>query len=242
MKSVDSYIARRNEMVLEQISRRGVTDARVLDAMRAVAREEFVPEDMRELAYTDQPLPIGEGQTISQPYIVAAMTEALLLRGGENVLEIGTGSGYAAAVLANIAREVHTIERIAVLADRARATLQRLGYGTVNVIVGDGTLGWPGAAPYDAIVITAEGPRVPPSLRAQLKPGGRLVMPLGKTPFDQVLVRLTRGDDGEDGMEELYPVRFVPLIGAEGWNATERSPLDGHHAEVPPPGGGGNSR
>lgn len=229
MEHADSYIAQRNEMVLDQIAARGVSDARVLDAMRAVACEEFVPEDLREFAHTDQPLPIGEGQTISQPYIVAAMTEALLLQGGERVLEIGTGSGYAAAVLAHIASEVHTIERIAALANRARATLDRLGYRTVHVIEGDGTLGWPGAAPYDAIVVTAEGPHIPPSLRTQLKPGGRLVMPLAHSSFGQSLIRMTRGDNGEDRMEDLQPVRFVPLIGAEGWSETQRSAVDDRH-------------
>lgn len=226
MKSVDSYIAERNEMVLDQIAGRGVSDVRVLDAMGTVAREEFVPEDMREFAYSDQPLPIGEGQTISQPYIVAAMIEALRLQGGEKVLEIGTGSGYAAAVLARIASEVHTIERVPALATRARTTLERLGYKTVHVIEGDGTLGWPDAAPYDAIVVTAEGPRIPPSLRAQLKSGGRLVMPLAHSSFEQSLTRVTRGDDGKDKVEDLQPVRFVPLIGAEGWSETERSPID----------------
>ena len=233
MKSVNPCIARRNDMVLEQIVRRGVHDIRVLEAMRKVAREAFVPEDLRELAYSDEPLPIGEGQTISQPYLVAAMTEALRLQGGENVLEIGTGSGYAAAVLAHIAREVHTIERIPALVSQARATLRRLGYHTVDVIEGDGTLGWPATAPYDAIVATAEGPRVPPSLRAQLKPGGRLVMPVADSRFGQLLVRLTRGDDSEDKMEDLEPVRFVPLIGAEGWSVTERSPIDDRCLERP---------
>lgn len=229
MEQADSYIAQRNEMVLDQIAGRGVSDVRVLDAMRAVAREEFVPEELREFAYTDRPLPIGEGQTISQPYIVAAMTEALLLQGGEKVLEIGTGSGYAAAVLAHIAGEVYTIERIPALASRARTTLERLNYRTVHVVEGDGTLGWRGAAPYDAIVVTAEGPCVPPSLRAQLKPGGRLVMPLAHSSFDQSLIRMTRGNNGEDRMEDLQPVRFVPLIGAEGWSETQRSAVDERH-------------
>ena len=230
MKSVNLYMVRRYQMVLEQITGRGVHDAKVLGAMRNVPREAFVPEQLRDLAYADRPLPIGEGQTISQPYIVAAMTEALGLRGGENVLEIGTGSGYAAAVLANIAREVHTVERITALAKKARATLRRLGYDSINVMEGDGTLGWPGAAPYDAIVVTAEGPHVPPSLRAQLKPGGRLVMPVSEGKLKQFLIRITRSANGGDKAEKLYPVLFVPLIGAEGWSPTERSSVDHTHS------------
>ncbi len=228
MKSVNPFIDRRHKMVREQIAGRGVHDPKVLDAMEHVAREAFVPEHLRDLAYTDQPLPIGEDQTISQPYIVAAMTEALGLKGGENVLEIGTGSGYAAAVLAHIAREVHSVERIAELAKRARKVLRRLGYRTVDVIEGDGSLGWPGAAPYDAIVVTAEGPRIPPSLRAQLKPGGRLVMPISEGPLEQVLVRVTHSAEHGDRMEKICPVRFVPLIGQEGWSPAERS-----HAGTP---------
>jgi protein-L-isoaspartate(D-aspartate) O-methyltransferase len=182
-----------------------------------------VPGSLKDSSYEDGPLPIGEGQTISQPFIVAFMTEALQLRGGERVLEIGTGSGYGAAVLAEIAAHVVSIERIAALAERARATLQRLGYRNVEVVVGDGTLGWPAAAPYDGIVVTAGGPFVPPSLRSQLRTGGRLVMPVGADPYGQTLVRLTRRVDGEDQREDLSPVAFVPLIGAEGFeDATRR--------------------
>jgi protein-L-isoaspartate(D-aspartate) O-methyltransferase len=217
MKSVNPYIAPRERMIVEQLAAKGVRDERVLDAMRQVAREAFVPAELREAAYDDRPLPLGEGQTISQPYIVGAMTEALGLEGGENVLEIGTGSGYAAAVLSHIARVVHSIERIPALARRARETLRRLGYDRVAVIEGDGTLGWLPAAPYDAIVATAEGPGIPPSLRAQLKPGGRLVMPVEDAACGQALVRLVRGDDGKDRVDSILPVRFVPLIGAEGW-------------------------
>lgn len=217
MKSINPYIAPRDRMVLEQLAGRGVNDERVLDAMRCVAREAFVPEDLRPEAYCDQPLPIGEGQTISQPYIVAAMAEALGLQGNENVLEIGTGSGYEAAVLAHIARAVHTIERIPSLARRARETLRRLGYDSVEVIEGDGSVGWVPAAPYDAIIATAEAPRIPPSLRAQLRPGGRLVMPVADRELGQALVRMVRGDDGRDTVESIQPVRFVPLIGIEGW-------------------------
>jgi protein-L-isoaspartate(D-aspartate) O-methyltransferase len=221
MKYINPFILPRDRMVIEQLAAKGVSDERVLDAMRHVAREAFVPDDLRDVAYSDQALPIGEGQTISQPYIVGAMTEALGLSGDENVLEIGTGSGYAAAVLAHIARAVHTIERIPALARRARDTLQRLGYDRVQVIEGDGSRGWAPAAPYDAIVVTAEGPRIPPSLRAQLRPGGRLVMPIEDVSCGQALVRMVRGDDGKDAVESIQPVRFVPLIGAEGWRDRE---------------------
>lgn len=236
MKSINPYIERRNRMIRDQIAGRGVHDAKVLAAMQKVAREAFVPEDLREAAYEDTPLPIGEDQTISQPYLVAAMTEALGLRGGENVLEIGTGSGYAAAVLAHIAGLVHSIERIPELAERARATLERLGYRTVRVIEADGSLGWALAAPYDAIVVTAEGPRLPPSLRAQLKPGGRLIMPVSENRGKQVLVRLTRLSDDGETVEKLLPVHFVPLIGAEGWSLAERSPSDDAASLMPPRG------
>lgn len=221
-KPVDPFAEDRNRMVIDQIARRGVTDARVLDAMRRVAREAFVPEGLRGEAYADGPLPIGEGQTISQPYIVAVMAEALALRGDETVLEVGTGSGYAAAVLAHLAREIHTIERIASLAQRARSTLASLGYYRVHVIEGDGTLGWPQAAPYDAIVVTAAGPRVPDALLAQLKPGGRIVMPVGPVSSEQKLVRLTRSASDGYEVEDLGPVRFVPLIGADDSRQAER--------------------
>lgn len=217
---MDRYARRRAEMVEHDIAARGVADARVLAAMRAVPREDFVPEALREQACADHPLPIGADQTISQPYMVARMAEALQLRGGERVLEIGTGSGYAAAVLARLAAEVHTVERIAVLAERARRTLAALQVANVQVHMGDGTLGWPAAAPYDAIVVTAAGPRLPPALRAQLAPGGRLVMPVGSTRLWQDLVRLTRADasGAPDHEERLGAVAFVPLLGAQGWD------------------------
>jgi len=217
MKWINPYIEPRECMVRDQLAGRGVHDRRVLDAMLRVPREAFVPENCRQAAYSDQPLPIGAGQTISQPYIVAAMIEALGLQGDEHVLEIGTGSGYGAAVLAHIARAVHTIERIPELARMARETLRRLGYGRVDVVEGDGTLGWDRAAPYDAIVATAHGPGIPPSLRAQLRPGGRLVMPVADKENGQLLVRVVRALDGSDRTESLEPVRFVPLIGAQGW-------------------------
>ncbi|RLA06307.1 MAG: protein-L-isoaspartate O-methyltransferase [Gammaproteobacteria bacterium] len=204
-------------MVEQQVASRGVGSKLVLDAMRRVPRELFVPERLRDLAYADGPLSIGEGQTISQPYIVALMVDALCLYGGEKVLEIGTGSGYAAAVLAEIAGQVYTIERIAQLALKAETILAEIGYDNVHVIQGDGTLGWPQQAPYDAIVVTAGGPEVPESLKNQLKPGGRLVIPVGTDMYSQELLRVTRVSDSEFRSENLEYVRFVPLIGEEGW-------------------------
>jgi protein-L-isoaspartate(D-aspartate) O-methyltransferase len=207
----------RDRMIAEQIAARGLDDPPVLAAMRAVAREEFVPAEERDLAYQDGPLPIGYGQTISQPYIVAVMTAAARVRSGDRVLEIGTGSGYAAAVLSKLAGEVYTIERIEALAESARKRLAALGYGNVHVRCGDGTLGWPEQAPYDAIIVTAGGPTVPPALLHQLKPGGRLVMPLGSSQRVQRLVRLTRTGPETYAQDELEPVAFVPLIGEQGW-------------------------
>ena len=206
-------------MVRHQIAARGVRSPKVLDAMRKVPREHFLPQEHGILAYEDSPLPIGKGQTISQPYIVAYMTEALALEGGEKVLEIGTGSGYAAAVLAEIAAEVFTIERIEGLAARARTVLDSLGYDNVQVRHGDGTLGWPEHAPFDGIVVTAGGPDIPDTLKHQLKIGGRLVMPVGRTTWYQELVRVTRVAEAEFETEDLVPVRFVPLIGEEGWDS-----------------------
>jgi len=211
------FTARREEMVERQIRSRGVGDSRVLDAMRETPREAFVAEHVREFAYDDTPLPIAAGQTISQPYIVAYMAEALGLEGRERVLEIGAGSGYAAAILGCLAGRVYTIERIGELADRARDTLARLGCDNVDVREGDGTLGWPEEAPFDAIVVTAGGPEVPATLKDQLAVGGRLVIPVGRSKELQELVRVTRVSEREFRTEELADVRFVPLIGSEGW-------------------------
>jgi protein-L-isoaspartate(D-aspartate) O-methyltransferase len=211
----------RRRMVQHQLAARGISDPLVLAAMGKVPRERFVPAREAGLAYRDGPLPIGEGQTISQPYIVAVMTEALGLHGGDRVLEIGTGSGYAAAVLAVIAAEVYTIERIETLAASARRRLRELGYANVHVQHGDGSLGWPEHAPYDAIVVTAGGPEVPRSLRQQLAIGGRLVMPVGPTSRSQRLVRVVRTGEEIYDRETLEDVCFVPLIGAEGWPASE---------------------
>jgi protein-L-isoaspartate(D-aspartate) O-methyltransferase len=215
-KPVD-FAAQRQEMVERAIRARGVRSRLVLDAMRAVPREDFLPAHLREFAYEDSPLPIEAEQTISQPYIVAFMIEALALEGGERVLEIGAGSGYAAAVLSKIAGEVYTVERIGQLAEKAAARLADLGYGNVRVLHGDGTKGWPEHMPYDAIVVAAGGPKVPDALKLQLKIGGRLVIPIGAYPSVQQLVRVTRISEQDFKREDLADVRFVPLVGEEGW-------------------------
>jgi protein-L-isoaspartate(D-aspartate) O-methyltransferase len=217
------YSQLRQEMVEHQIEARGVRSQLVLDAMQKVPREQFVPQGMGEFAYEDTPLPIEAKQTISQPYIVAFMTEGLALEGGEKVLEIGTGSGYAAAVLAEIAGEVYTIERIEELATHAASTLSDLGYENVEVIHADGTLGLPEQAPFDAIVVAAGGPEVPESLKKQLKIGGRMVIPVGTYRDVQELVRVTRLSQSEYREEDLADVRFVPLLGEEGWKPAEET-------------------
>lgn len=211
----------RSRMVEEQIHARGVRDSLVLAAMGKVHREAFVPERLRESAYDDRPLPIAADQTISQPYIVAYMVEALALKGGEKVLEIGAGSGYAAAVLAEIAGDVYTVERIGQLAEKAASTLMDQGYANVHVIHADGTRGWDEYAPFDAILVSAGAPSVPESLKAQLATGGRMVVPVGENITAQELIRITRRENGQFDREDLADVRFVPLIGAEGWEAAE---------------------
>jgi protein-L-isoaspartate(D-aspartate) O-methyltransferase len=208
---------RRKIMIEEDLIGRGISDPLVIRAMREVPREAFVPAEMTDLAYEDYPLPIGEDQTISQPYIVAYMTEALELTGMDRVLEIGTGSGYAAAVLGRIAATVHTVERLGSLARSARQRLDLLGYENIHVHEGDGTLGWLEHAPYVAIVVTAGSPQVPRPLMEQLAVGGRLVIPVGSSPSLQMLVRVRRVSEHDYRTEELCGVRFVPLIGAEGW-------------------------
>jgi protein-L-isoaspartate(D-aspartate) O-methyltransferase len=209
----------RADMVEHQIARRGVRDKRVLKAMARIPREAFVLPGWEDEAYEDQPLPIAERQTISQPYIVAYMIEAAGLRPGDRALEIGTGSGYAAAVMAAIAAWVYTIDRHPGLAETARRRLQELGFDNIEVRVGDGTLGWPEAQPFDAIIVTAGGPKVPGDLREQLAIGGRLVIPVGESLHRQRLVRVVREGPAEYREEDLADVAFVPLIGEAGWNA-----------------------
>jgi protein-L-isoaspartate(D-aspartate) O-methyltransferase len=203
----------RNHMVDEQIANRGVHDPAVLQAMRTVPREAFVAPALTKFAYDDRPLPIAEGQTISQPYIVGAMLAAAGLEGGDKVLEVGAGSGYAAAVLSRIVAQVFAIERHAALTKAARERMQALDYANVELKTGDGSGGWPDQAPFDAIIVSAGGPRIPQPLKAQLAVGGRLVMPVG--PADrQMLVRLTRTGESSFQQDELVAVRFVQLIGA----------------------------
>ncbi|HZV81935.1 MAG TPA: protein-L-isoaspartate(D-aspartate) O-methyltransferase [Geobacteraceae bacterium] len=212
-----SMAHRRDIMLKEHLIGRGIRSQSVIRAMEEVPREGFIPEEMAAQAYDDNPLPIDEGQTISQPYIVAYMTEALELAESDRVLEIGTGSGYAAAVLSRIVTTVHSVERIEGLAKSARKRLGMLGYTNISVHEGDGTLGWPEHAPYDAIVVTAGAPQVPSPLLHQLAIGGRLVIPVGPLPEFQILVRVRRLSEDDYRTEELCGVRFVPLIGAKGW-------------------------
>jgi protein-L-isoaspartate(D-aspartate) O-methyltransferase len=206
----DPFAAARNKMVDETIVARGITDARVIAAMRKVERHRLVPPDVRDRAYDDTPLPIGFEQTISQPYVVAAMTEAARIAPGEKVLEIGTGSGYQAAVLAELGADVYSIEIVEPLAKRTHQLLARMGYTKLHLRIGDGYQGWPDAAPFDAIIVTAAPERVPQPLD-QLAIGGRLVIPVGKQG-DQDLRVFTRGKDGTTS-ESLFPVRFVPMTG-----------------------------
>ncbi len=211
----DLYNSEREEMVCYQIERRGVRDKRVLAAMRKVPRHLFVPSDEWEYAYLDAPLSIGQGQTISQPYIVAVMTELLGLQGNEKVLEIGTGSGYQTAILCELAKEVYSLERLPLLAEAAQKRLEELGIKNVRISSGDGTLGWQAYAPYDGILVTAAAPHVPESLLAQLAEGGRLVIPVGHH-FSQVL-QLWQREGGQLHSEDCMGVVFVPLIGKDGW-------------------------
>ena len=216
----DASAAERRMMIETQIRKRGVSSPRVLGAMAAVPRHEFVPLKFRDIAYADKPLPIGEGQTISQPFMVAAMTEALELTGSERVLEIGTGSGYQAAVLSLLARQVLTVETHTSLALAAQERLTNLGYTNVHVHNGDGSAGFPDAAPYDAILVTAGAPEIPQVFASQLREGGRLVIPVGDRD-NQELVR-AQIENGELKSRVLFNCKFVLLLGRYGWGRLER--------------------
>ena len=223
----DPFAEARTSMVERQLAARGIHDARVLDAMRTVPREVFVPERVRHDAHADRPLPIEAGQTISQPYIVALMVEAAQLGPDDVALEIGAGSGYATAVMSRLARRVVGIERHRVLCELAIERLERLGYDNAAIHCADGSAGWPREAPYDAILVAASGPRVPEPLRRQLAPGGRLVMPVGDSSHVQHLMKVTRAPDDSFREEELCGVAFVPLIGEAGWPDREDAIDDG---------------
>ena len=216
-ETMSEFAAEREAMVERQLRRRGITEQAILDAFLAVPREAFVDAAHAHLAYGDHPLPIEAGQTISQPFIVALMIQAARIKPGDKVLEVGSGSGYAAAVISRIAAEVIGIERQHDLVDVARGRLERLGYDNVTIVEGDGTKGWPEQAPYDAILAAASGSHVPGPLIEQLNPGGSIVMPVGGPGWAQKLVKATKQEDGTLRQSDLGDVRFVPLIGEEGW-------------------------
>lgn len=220
----DEFEFVRRQMVERQIRDRGIRDDRVLRAMMAIPRHAFVPCGRISDAYADTPLPIGDGQTISQPFMVAAMADAVALQGGERVLEIGAGSGYQAAVLSLLAREVIAIETLPRLVDIACGRLARLGYANVRIIEGDGSLGWEQGAPYDAIVVSAAAPSVPQPLFDQLAKGGRIVIPVGDAEYQQVL-RITKHAN-QAVREQLYDCRFVPLVGCYGWSDVQKVPTE----------------
>ena len=217
-----SFEEARQQMVERQLAQRGITDERVLQAMNEVPRHHFVPEDLWDMAYRDTPLPIGHDQTISQPYIVAYMTQMLRLTSHERVLEVGTGSGYQAAILSRLAKQVYSIERVADLARRAEQVLQELGYHNVLIQVGDGGYGWPEAAPFEAIIVTAAAPEVPAPLIAQLAEGALLIAPIGPAGYQELVRVCRRGDQAQ--VEHLVPVAFVPLLGEHGWPERDTTP------------------
>ena len=212
LRAQDPFGARRERMVRDQIVSRGIQNEAVLNAMRVTPRHSFVPPDVWSLAYEDHPVPIGYGQTISQPYIVAFMTEMLDVRKEHRVLEIGTGSGYQAAILSVLAKEVYTVEIVAQLAASAADTLKRLGYKNVFVRQGDGYHGWPQKAPFDRIILTAAPPELPQIIVNQLKPGGRLLAPVGRTVLDQQITLVEKAADGKITTRSVLPVRFVPMV------------------------------
>ncbi|HEV7966332.1 MAG TPA: protein-L-isoaspartate(D-aspartate) O-methyltransferase [Candidatus Acidoferrales bacterium] len=220
---VDPSAAERRAMIETQIRKRGVSSPRVLEALASVPRHKFVPEKFREFAYADKPLPIGEGQTISQPYMVAAMTDALELAGPERVLEIGTGSGYQAAVLSLLAREVLSVENHTTLALAAQERLTALGYANVHVHNGDGSAGLTDAAPYDAILVTAGAPEIPQALASQLREGGRIVIPVGDTENQKLMQGML--EYGKLKSRALFDCRFVPLVGRYGWRQSDQKLL-----------------
>jgi len=213
-----NFAAEREAMIERQIESRGIHEPTILEAFRAVPREAFLSKDYADLAYGDHPLPIEAGQTISQPYIVALMIQSAEIKPGDRVLEVGAGSGYAAAVMSRIAGQVVAIERQPDLVKVAQERMQRLGYDNVRLVEGDGTRGWEAEAPYDAIVAAASGSHVPPAWVKQLTEGGRIVMPVGEPNWIQKLIKVTKGPAGNLITEDLGGVRFVPLIGEEGWN------------------------
>jgi len=217
-ETLTDYAAEREAMIERQIASRGIHEPAILEAFRSVPREEFLSPEYADLAYGDHPLPIEAGQTISQPYIVALMIHAAEMKAGDNVLEVGAGSGYAAAVMSRIAGQVTAIERQPELVKVAQGRMQRLGFDNVRIVEGDGTRGWEPEAPYDAILAAASGSHIPPAWIDQLADGGRIVMPVGEPSFIQKLIKVTKGPAGKLITEDLGGVRFVPLIGEEGWN------------------------
>lgn len=227
------YVYARHEMVERQLARRSIKDVRVLKAMQLVPRETFVEQGFEEFSYEDSPLPIAEGQTISQPYIVARMAEAAELEGTDNVLEVGVGSGYATAVLSHLARQICGVERHAALAAKATGRISAIGRRNVEIRAGDGTRGWPERAPFDAIIVSAGGPTVPMSLKEQLEIGGRLVIPVGDEKHSQRLIRVTRVAASRYDEEDLGGVVFVPLIGEEGWSEHSGHTAVHAHKSVP---------
>ena len=216
--TMTNFAAERDAMIERQIASRGIREPTILEAFRAVPREEFLSKDYADLAYGDHPLPIEAGQTISQPYIVALMIQAADMKAGDNVLEVGAGSGYAAAIMSRIAGHVTAIERQPDLVRVAQERMQRLGFDNVRIVEGDGTRGWEPEAPYDSILAAASGSHVPPAWVKQLADGGRIVMPVGEPNWVQKLIKVTKGPAGNLITEDLGGVRFVPLIGEEGWN------------------------
>jgi protein-L-isoaspartate(D-aspartate) O-methyltransferase len=223
-----NFARAREQMVDHQIARRGVCDKSVLEAMQCVPREAFVEPGTEEYAYEDWPLPIGEGQTISQPYIVARMIEAAEIKPGERVLEVGAGSGYAAALLSRIAERVYAVERHRSLGEAARERWSKLGYDNITLRVGDGTRGWPEAAPFDAILVSAGSPAVPQALKAQLVVGGRLVIPVDENARGQTLLKITRRSETDYEKEDLEAVSFVPLVSEQGWSEDGRGSASNH--------------